>query len=313
MADDLWRPRWRGQAGRLEVWYTTLTDPATGTGVWLHHELVAPSDGAPAYGHGWIGVFPPDEPPAMARFGPTDWTPPDEARGFDSGGVTVSGTRLAGSAGELGWDLTAAGGGPPLFTFPRWAWRREVLPAAQVVAAPAAAYSGTVKVGASELRLADAPGATGRIYGHGNALRWAWLHADLGGGDVLEIVAAISTRPAMRFLRPLPFVRLRIDGTDWPSTDPLLAAWRFQARIDLPRWSVTGRWAGRRLRVDVEQPPERTLAVPYRDPDGRPAVCHNSERSSASIVLERRTQATWAEERRWMLAGTAHAEVGLRA
>lgn len=29
----LLRSRRRGQAGRLEVWYTTLTDPATGTGL----------------------------------------------------------------------------------------------------------------------------------------------------------------------------------------------------------------------------------------------------------------------------------------
>jgi hypothetical protein len=312
MTDDLWRPRWRGQAGRLEVWYTTLTDPASGTGLWLHHELVAPSDGAPAYGHGWVGLFPADAPPEMARFGPVDWAPPDEGYAFASGDVTVTDTRLAGNAGEFGWDLTASGGGPPLFTFPPWAWRRELLPAAQVVPAPAAAYDGTVRFGATELRLADAPGATGRIYGHGNALRWAWLHADLGGGDVLEIVAAVSTRPGMRLLRPLPFVRLRIGGAEWPAADPLLAAWRFRARIDLPRWSVTGGYGGRRLRVDVEQPPERTLAVPYRDPDGRAAVCHNSERSDASIVLQRRTGGTWVEERRWTLVGTAHAEVGLR-
>jgi hypothetical protein len=312
MAGDLWRSRWRGRPGRLEVWYTTLTDPASGTGMWLHHELVAPKDGSPAYGHGWIGVFPPDAAPTIARFGPADWTPPTGDRVYECGGATVAATRLAGRAADAAWDLTATGGGRPLFTFPRWAWRREVLPAAQIVPAPAALYSGTVHIGSAELSLRDARGATGRIYGHGNAQRWAWLHADLGGDDVLEVVAATSTRPGMRRLRPLPFVRLRLDGVDWPAADPLLAAWRFRARIDLPRWSVTGRVGRRRLRVAVAQPPDRTLAVPYRDPDGRPAVCHNCERADASIVLERRTRRAWAQERRWALAGTAHAEVGLR-
>jgi hypothetical protein len=309
--DDLWRSRWRGQTGRLEVWYTTLTDPATGTGVWLHHELVAPVDGAPAYGHGWIGVFPPDAPPAMARFGPADWAPPERDRVYDCAGATVSADRLAGAAGDLRWDLAAGDGGAPLFTFPPWAWRRQLLPAAHVVPAPRASFTGVVHTGSAELPLRGAPGGTGRIYGHGNAQRWAWLRADLGGGDVLEIVAAVSTRPGMRLLRPLPFLRLRFAGRDWPSGDPLLAAWRFRARIDLPRWSVTGASGGRRLRVAVEQPAERTLAVPYRDPDGRRSVCHNSERSDASISLDRRTPGGWVSERRWALAGTAHAEVGL--
>ena len=42
--DALGPPRWRGQAGRLEVWYLTATDPRTGTGLWLHHEVVAPTE-----------------------------------------------------------------------------------------------------------------------------------------------------------------------------------------------------------------------------------------------------------------------------
>src|SRR2546430_12594670 len=52
--------------------------------------------------------------------------------------VIATGERLAGSAGELTWDLAQHSGGPPLFTFPRWAWERELLPAAQIVPAPAA-------------------------------------------------------------------------------------------------------------------------------------------------------------------------------
>lgn len=36
-------PRWRGAAGRLEVWYATLSDPLTRTGLWVHCETVASS------------------------------------------------------------------------------------------------------------------------------------------------------------------------------------------------------------------------------------------------------------------------------
>jgi len=50
---DLHRRRWDGRPGRLEVWYATATDAASGTGLWVHHEVVAPTGGGHAYGHGW--------------------------------------------------------------------------------------------------------------------------------------------------------------------------------------------------------------------------------------------------------------------
>lgn len=301
------RSRWRGQPGRLEVWYTTLTDPATGTGLWLHHELVAPSDRGPAFAHGWVTVFPPDGEPAFARFGPSPWGVVGETV-FEAGEVQLTTHRLTGQAGGIRWDLAAKGGGAPLFTFPKWAWDRELLPAAQMLPAPGAGFTGTVRYGDRELLLTDAPGATARIYGHGNARRWAWLHADLGGGDVLELVAAVSTRPLMRWLPPLPLMRLRLDGVDHPAGDPLLASLRLRAEIGLPRWRVSGRVGEHELSVVVTQPPRQTVAVPYADPDGAAAVCHNSERADADITWRRRD----GVQRNWRLAGTAHAEVGLR-
>jgi hypothetical protein len=80
----------------------------------------------------------------------------------------------------------------------------------------------------------------------------------------------------------------------------------------LPRWTVTGRLGTARLRIEVNQPADRTLAVDYTDPDGSPAVCHNSERADALIIVQRRTNGEWRTWRRWTLLGTAHAEVGHR-
>jgi hypothetical protein len=232
----------------LEVWYTTLTDPATGTGVWLHHELAVPKDGGPARALGWAAVFPPGGAPVFGRFGPYDWRP---GPAFAAGNVEVTADRLTGSAGELAWELRRSGGGRTLYTFPRWAWERELLPAAQIVPAPAARFDGTVRFGERVLELAGAPGASARIYGHGNARRWGWLHADLGDGDVCEVVAAVSTRPGLDRLPPLPFVRLRVGGTEWPSGDPLLAALRMRADLRLPTWTVRGRIGDRRIRIEV--------------------------------------------------------------
>ncbi|MFJ9722835.1 hypothetical protein ACIRP3_08760 [Streptomyces sp. NPDC101209] len=312
--DRFLAPRWDGSPGRTEVWYTTLTDPATGTGLWLHHELVAPTDGSAPAAHGWAAVFPPEGKVTHARFGPLPWSGP--THGFTAGDVTAGPGRLSGSAGDLSWNLTEQPAAEPLFTFPRWSWRRPLLPATHMLPAARATYDGTFATPDGTLTLHGAPGASARINGHGNARRWAWLHADLGDGGVLEVVAAVSTRPLLRRLPPLVFLRLRHRGRTWPhraerSAVGLLGAGRFRADIGLPRWTVTGRTSLRRIRVDVTQPAERTLALDYRDPDGAPAVCRNSESADATILLER-WWGRWRTEASWTLSGTAHAEVGDR-
>ena len=301
--------RWRGQPGRLEVWYATLSDPRSGFGVWVHHELVAPLAGEP-YVHGWAAAFPPDAPAEFWRFGPEAPRPGGEAW-FASASTSLDASSMRGSAGPMSWDLRYGDDGAPLFTFPRWAWEKESLPAAQVLPAPTARFSGTVHLGARPLSIVDAPGSVARIYGHGNARRWAWLHADLGGGDVLEVVAAVSKRPGMNRLPPLPLMRLRVDGVDHPR-DPLVGALTGSARVALPRWKAEARWGLTRLRVEVAVPPSSSVEVPYTDPDGELSVCTNSERASAWITMQRFAGRRWRTEREWTLDGTAHAEVGLR-
>jgi hypothetical protein len=306
--------RWDGTPGRTEVWYTTLTDPATDSGIWLHHELVAPSDGSAAYAHGWIAVFPKDGPAEHTRFGPVPWTAHPE--GFTAEGICVRPGRLTGSAGTFTWALTESPEGPPLHTFPRWSWRRPWLPASHMLPAARARYSGTIRYGTRELRLDDAPGAGARIYGHGNARRWAWLHADLGGGDVLEIIAAVSMRRGLDRLPPLVFLRLHRNGRTWPRrAERSAVGWagigRFRADIRLPKWRVEGRAGLSRIQVTVTQPPQQTLTLGYTDPDGSTAVCRNSERADVVVSLER-WWGTWRQEAVWRLSGTAHAEVGDR-
>ncbi|MFF8786292.1 hypothetical protein [Streptomyces sp. NPDC015125] len=310
--------RWEGEPGRTEVWYTTVTDPVTGTGLWLHHELTAPSDGSSAYAHGWVGLFPPDAPPQHARFGPDPVAPSagPVPQSFAAERVEAGPDRLRGTAGAFAWDLTRHSRSAALYTFPRWAWRRGLLPAAHLVSAPSATYTGSVTHEGRRLPLEAAPGADARIYGEGNALRWAWLHADLGAGDILEIVAAVSKKAGLRRLPPTVFLRLRRNGGTWPRTAERsavgwLGAGRFRARIGLPSWTVTGRSGLHRIRVRVTQPVDRTLALEYTDPDGSTAVCRNSETSDARIEWER-WWGRWRTEATWSLSGTAHAEVGER-
>lgn len=309
---QLGHPRWRGSPGRLEVWYATFTDPATGDGYWLHHEVVADVRGE-ARAHGWIAAFPAGGTPWVERFGPVPVTPggPDGAPWFAAGDVEVGPSRLVGRTDGARWKLAFRDASPALYTFPDYVWHRRLLPSSQVVPWPAMEVAGSITVRGRTVRLHGARGALARIYGRGNAHAWGWLHADLGGGDVLEVVAAQGRAPMLRAVPPRVFAQLRIGGVDWPA-DPLVAAATSRARLDLPRWYVTVAGIGRRLRVGVRLPPVASMTLEYIDPDDTTARCTNSCRADAEVRFERRGRRGWQLERRWSLRGTAHAEIGRR-
>ncbi|MFV0494484.1 hypothetical protein [Mycobacterium sp.] len=302
-------PRWRGAPGRLEVWYATLSDPVTKAGLWVHCETVAPTSGAP-YAHGWATWFPPGDPPRTERFGPEPAAPATGPAWFGAAGNSVEPGRLTGSAGSLAWDLSWTDAGPPLWTFPRVAWERELLPGAQVVAAPAADFTGTLTVGGSTESVDGWRGNLAHIYGHGNARRWGWVHADLGNGDVLEAVTAVSHKPGLNRLAPLAFIRLRIDGKDWPAGP--FPSLRMRTTLGIPHWQIEGRVGRRDVLIRIDQPPDRCVSLEYVDPDGGRCVCTNTEQADVHIEISRRVQGTGIVERRWSVLGAGHAEVGLR-
>ena len=323
---SLLSPRWRGAPGRVEVVYATVSDPELGLGLWVHHELVAPLHGD-ATSHGWVAVFRPPAPPILERFGPQPVlgpSPPGGVTRYDggrpgppagwpaAGDAVLEPPALRGKAGTLSWDLSwEEPGAAPLFTFPSWAWERDALPGAQIVPVPSAAFGGTVTVDGTTVVLSPrARGGVAHIYGHGNAQRWGWLHAELGDGDALEVVAATSRKPGLDRLPALPFVQLRTGGKDWPR-DPLAAAPLLRARLGLPHWSVAGTVGRWRLRVEVDIPSDQAVTLEYRDPDGASATCTNSEVADAEVVLEHR-RSRWETAAAWHLSGTAHAEIGTR-
>ncbi|WP_322857444.1 hypothetical protein [Mycobacterium shigaense] len=294
-------PRWRGRAGRLEVWYATLSDPLTRTGLWIHGETLAPTGGGGAYSHGWASWFPRGGPPRTERFGPEPAQSATGAAWFDVSGMRVGPAELTGRAGSLSWELSWTDTGAPLWTFPRQAWERELLPAAQVVIAPTADFAGSLTVGDDAHHVTGWRGGIAHIYGHGNAERWGWIHADLGGGNVLEAVAAVSRKPSLRRLPPLAFVRFRIDGKDWPAST--LPAPRMRAALGLPHWQLAGRIKGHDVTIRVHQPRDRCVSLEYTDPDGATVVCTNTEQADIDVELG---------GRKWSVLGTGHAEVGLR-
>ncbi|WP_343601235.1 hypothetical protein [Mycobacterium sp.] len=293
-------PRWRGQPGRMEVWYATLSDPVTQAALWVHHETVAPASGAP-YAHGWVTWFPPDGSPRTERFGPEPARPASDPAWFTSTRTRVAFGELTGQAGSTSWDLRWKDAGAPLWTFARLAWQRELLPGAQVVPAPTAEFAGSVTLSGTPHRVDGWRGGMAHIYGRGNAKRWGWIHADLGDGDVLEVVTAVSHTPGLRRIAPMAFVRFRIGGKDWPATG--FPSPRMRTTLGLRHWQLEGRIGGRAVLIRVDMPAHRCVSLRYTDPDGTTAVCTNTEQADIHVEVG---------NRRWSVLGTGHAEVGLR-
>lgn len=308
-AAELFAPRLGGERGRVEVWYDTVTDARTGAGFWLHHEVLAPLDGSAPRAHGFVAVFPPEGEPRLARFGPESVHPDARGdRGFAAAGVRSEPGRREGGAGEISWRLEVEEPGPPLWSLPALAWRRQVLPAAHVVGSPAARYRGVVDVGGTTLELRDARGASARTYGRANPERWGWCRVELEGLGVLDAVVAESRSGPLARLGPVVLVGLRRPGRpDWPRR-PLAALRRWRAELGEADFSITGTVGGVRLELEAHVPPERAVVVDYPQPDGSTVLCRNSERADAVVRFDPGLCGGRGGE--WRVSARAHAETG---
>lgn len=279
MSADLNAPRWDGTPGFYEVWYVTLTDPASGTGVWIRATLLAPVAGA-ATASLWFLAMPPDGPPVARKV-----TVP--AGELDLDGEPLRFTVPAGRFGERGtrgtiedvaWELRWAGEGGayrhvhPLLEGARIAKTVLTLPHADL------AISGRVRLRDSELAVADARGGQAHLWGTKHASRWAWLHCnDFPGapGDFVDGVTVWVPRFGREVGPSTPVVG-RFGGQDLLSTAPhrVLAN---ASRPTLTSWTFTAGAGRRRLVADVTAPRDRLAGVTYEDPDGEKAYCYNTE------------------------------------
>ena len=304
-------PRWRGKAGRLEVWYATAVGSADAC------RPVDPlRDGGAAARPGRLrarlGDLVSTRRPTVHRAVRPGARPTRDRhrlvrrRGGACRARRADRTRRVARHGTCRWKDS----GTPLWTFPRAAWERELLPGAQVVLAPTADFTGSLTVGDTAQRVDGWRGGVAHIYGHGNAKRWGWIHADLGDGDVVEAVTAVSHKPGLRRLAPMAFVRFRIDGKDWPAS--LLPSLRMRTTLGLRHWQLEGRIGGRDVLIRVDQPPDRCVSLGYTDPDGGTAVCTNTEQADVHVEISHRERGARVIEHSWSVQGTGHAEVGLR-
>ena len=319
--------RWNGNPGHYEVYYLTMTDRATGVGLWIRYTMLAPlpgADGTPTAALWFLAMDP--RPGGPGTIGRKATFAIDrlkaQAHPFELrvGDATMTDTGMSGAFEDVAWDLRWEPGGHAYEHVHPMLQRAGV--AKTVLTLPHAdlRIDGTVEFAGERLDLSSAPGGQAHLWGSKHASSWAWVHCNdfstLDGGpadgDFVDGVSVVVVRLGREVGPSTPCVG-RVDGKDFHSISPLrvltnastfaLTGWRFEA--------VDG---SRKLIGEVDADRSQLVGVTYTDPDGELAYCYNSETATMRLhVYERARQVGgWAHRKTLIADGRAHFEYGQR-
>jgi hypothetical protein len=319
--------QWDGSPGHYEVYYLTLTDPATGVGLWIRYTMVAPlpATGAEATCSLWLLAMDPREG-RSTTLGRKASFPVEELRAVADPfelrvrDAVLSDSGMSGAFEDVAWELRWQPSERsyehvhPILRRAGVAQTILVLPHADLQ------IDGTVTLPGETLALSGARGGQAHLWGRKHASSWAWVHcnefATLAGepvpGAFVDGVSVFVPRFG-RELGPNTPVVARVDGQDFASTSPLrvianastfaLTGWRFEA--------VDG---SRRLVGEIDADREQLAGVTYHDPDGELAYCYNGEAASMRLhVYERAHQVGgWRHRQTLVSHGRVHFEYAQR-
>jgi hypothetical protein len=319
------RMRWdRKSSGFMEVWYSTLNHPETGSGIWLRYTITAPERGDP-YCELWGFLF---DPEGKRSFGAKDRYSIDRLgapNGRDDGALVRVGTAWLSEnhlEGELerdgrsfAWSLDFEHSDRCFQHIPHQL-RQRVEKRVSTVCSPnlSVPFSGTVSIDGEILDFADASGCQSHRWGRKHSLSWAWAHCSKfeGGEDALfeGVAARASVGPV-----PAPtstFLYLRYKGIDIEFNE-LKWALRAKSRYEMPTWAFSARTDEWKIAGAARGQLDAMMQVEYADPDGSPRFCANSEIADLAIEVYARDGKEWRHDGSLTALRTAHLEFGRKA
>jgi hypothetical protein len=171
-------------AGHYESFYIKATRPGGGQAVWIRH-TIHKRPGEPATASLWFTLFDADAAGPQATkltVAAPDAVPTDAY-------IEVAGARLGpdAAAGQIAgegqpaasWELSIEEGAEAFHHLPYEFLYRAPLPKTKLLSPhPDARFSGTVKVGETEIELDRWPGMIGHNWGREHAERWIWTQAN---------------------------------------------------------------------------------------------------------------------------------------
>jgi hypothetical protein len=297
-ADNLCR--WdRRSANHYEVWFLTLNQRASRRGFWFRYCVDAPAVGEPRVAL-WAAAF--DRADAGSTLGIKREYPIEQfnIEGHEAFRIQISdgeftSSRALGRVEQGGrsieWDLRFQ---------PNERTHHHVTPALVNLVRPSSfvcspnldtRFSGRIALDGREMIIEDEPGCQSHLWGRKHVDEWIWVHSngfEGHDGTVFEGLAARARR-AGKTLPPLQSLYLRHRGQEHRFTRLRLSE-QWKRHLGMGYWSFAA--TSTRLHIEgVAQCRLRDMIqAEYRDPDGEPLYCINSEVANLKIRLFRRVR-----------------------
>jgi hypothetical protein len=315
--------QWDGGPAHYEVYYLSLTDARSATGLWIRYTMRSPLTGAGECSLWFMAMDREGSRLARRATYPIEElaAEPDPFR-LTLAGADLSDRGMAGRFEDVAWELSWEPSLPAAEHVDPLLRRAGIAKTILVLSHPDLAVSGTVHFAGRELALDGARGGQAHLWGSKHASRWTWAHAsDLRSaegearrGAYLDGVSVYVPRLGRQLGPSTPLVG-RFDGEDFRSTSPLRVT-RNPSRFGLTTWRFEGRDGKRKVVGEVDAPRSSLVGVTYHDPDGDLAYCYNSEVASMRLNVWDRTSRGrfgWALRETLVADGTAHFEYAQRA
>jgi hypothetical protein len=315
--------QWDGGPEHYEVYYLSLTDARSATGLWIRYTMRSPMTGAGECSL-WFMAMDRDGSRLARRatYPIAELVAERDPFRLTLAGADLSDRGMAGRFEDVAWELSWVPSLPAAEHVDRLLRRAGIAKTILVLSHPDLAVSGTVHFAGRELVLDGARGAQAHLWGSKHASRWTWAHAnDLRTpegeprpGAYLDGVSVYVPRLGRQLGPSTPLVG-RFRGDDFRSTSPLRVT-RNASRFGLTTWRFEARDGKRKVVGQVDAPRSSLVGVTYHDPDGDLAYCYNSEVASMRLNLSDRAsrrRSGWVMRETLVADGTAHFEYAQRA
>jgi hypothetical protein len=282
--------RWDGRSGHYESWFQRANHPTRPIAFWIRHTIFCPK-GKPeaAEGEIWSVWFDAEKGKPIAA--KTEIPRRDcsfDLKGLDvkMPGAQLKPGALAGGTGKLKWNLTWANGGPTSLLLPESLYAGGFPKAKALCSAPNARFSGTYEVD-GESHVIDAwPGSHNHNWGSQHTDRYAWAQV-CGFDDAPDVflecgtaqvkVGPIMTPKVTVAVLNLEGRRLELNG--------LARGAMARAAVDGFGWTFSTSADGVELDVALDAPPERFVALRYRNPPAGAKACLNSKIARCTLTV----------------------------